>query len=221
MPLHNLFLAGGIVMFPLLGFSILSVALILERTLFWLRVANRQDRVMREILALYRRNPAAVFKKLEQNADLPIARIFLAALELDQATPEDFRLALETSAQAEIPLLKRFNTMFETIISLSPLLGLLGTVLGLINSFASLRLGDIGTGQTTGVTSGISEALVSTASGLVVAIFTLLFANTFRGLYIRQIALIQEYGGQLELLYRRYHERNQVPYYSAPPDFGS
>jgi len=221
MPLQNLFRAGGIVMFPLLGFSILSVTLILERALFWLRVGNRQDRVMREILVLYRRNPATVFKKLEQNADLPIARIFLAALELEQATPEDFRLALETSAQAEIPLLKRFNTMFETIISLSPLLGLLGTVLGLINSFASLRIGDIGTGQTAGVTSGISEALVSTASGLIVAIFTLMFANTFRGLYIRQIALIQEYGGQLELLYRRYHDRNQVPYYSTPPDFGA
>ncbi|MDX2231582.1 MAG: MotA/TolQ/ExbB proton channel family protein, partial [Leptolyngbyaceae cyanobacterium bins.349] len=107
-------------MFPLLGFSILAVALILERTIFWLRVANRQDRVVREVLALYRRNPAAVFKKLELNADLPIARIFLAALELDQATPEDFRLALESAAQAEIPLLKRFNTIFETIISISP-----------------------------------------------------------------------------------------------------
>ncbi|MCS6812740.1 MAG: MotA/TolQ/ExbB proton channel family protein [Cyanobacteria bacterium] len=221
MPLQNLFVAGGIVMVPLLGFSILSVALILERTLFWIRVANRQDRVVREVLALYRRSPSAVFKKLEQNADLPIARIFLAALELDQATPEDFRLALESAAQAEIPLLKRFNTLFETIISIAPLLGLLGTVLGLISSFASLRLGDIGTGQASGVTSGIGEALISTASGLVVAIFTLLFANTFRGLYIRQIALIQEYGGQLELLYRRYYQRAPMPYYSTPPDFGS
>ncbi len=138
---------------------------------------------------------------------MPIARIFLAALELEQPTPEKFRLALESEAQAEIPVLKRFNTVFETIISLAPLLGLLGTVLGLIYSFASLRLGDVGASQTGGVTSGISEALVSTASGLVVAIFTLLFANAFRGFYIRQIALIQEYGGQLELLYRRNHEK--------------
>ena len=216
MAIKNLFTAGGIVMFPLLGFSILSLALILERGLFWLRVANRQDRMVREVLALYRRNPLVVFKKLEQNADLPIARIFLAALELDQATPEDFRLALESSAQAEIPLLKRFTTVFETIISISPLLGLLGTVLGLITSFASLQLGDIGGSSATNVTSGISEALVSTAAGLIVAIFTLLFANTFRGLYIRQIALIQEYGGQLELLYRRYYERSEVPYVGKP-----
>jgi biopolymer transport protein ExbB len=58
-----------------------------------------------------------------------------------------------------------------------------------------------------GVSAGISEALVSTATGLVVAIVTLLFANTFRGLYLRQIALIQEYGGQMELLYRRWYEQ--------------
>jgi len=112
-----------------------------------------------------------------------------------------------SEAQAEIPVLKRFNVVFDTIVNLSPLLGLLGTVLGLITTFASLKLGDAGGSKTTGVTAGISEALVSTASGLVVAIFTLLFSNAFRGFYLRQIALIQEYSGQLELLYRRRYER--------------
>jgi biopolymer transport protein ExbB len=88
----------------------------------------------------------------------------------------------------------------------------LGTVLGLINSFASLNIGNVGGTQTAGVTGGISEALVSTATGLIVAISTLLFANSFRGLYQRQIALIQEYGGQLELLYRRRYERGDKSY---------
>ena len=66
-------------------------------------------------------------------------------------------------------------------------------------------MGDVGGSRTTNVTAGISEALVSTAAGLVVAIFTLVFANTFHGFYQQEIALIQEYGGQLELLYRRYY----------------
>lgn len=215
MPFKNLFTAGGVVMVPLLGFSILAVALILERITFWVRIVRRQDRVVREVLSLYKRSPRAALLKLEQNTDLPIARIFLAALELDRPTPEDFRLALESAAQAEIPLLKRFSTVFETIISLSPLLGLLGTVLGLISSFASLKVGDVGGSNTVGVSAGISEALVSTASGLVVAIVTLLFANSFRGLYLRQIALIQEYGGQMELLYRRRYERGEIPYAST------
>lgn len=209
--MSNLFLAGGVVMLPLLGFSILAMALIAERTIFWSQIAQKQDKLIREVLVLYRRNARAAFQKLEQNAHLPIARIFLAALELDQATPDEFRLALESAAQAELPLLKRFNTVFDTVISVAPLLGLLGTVLGLIQSFSALRLGDVGGTQTTGVTTGISEALISTAAGLVVAIATLLFANTFRGLYQRQIALIQEYGGQIELLYRRRHERGGKP----------
>lgn len=215
MSFGNLFAAGGIVMFPLLGFSILAVALILERISFWLRITRRQDPVVREVLDLYKRSPRAAFLKLEQNLDLPIARIFLAALELEQPTPDEFRLALESAAQAEMPLLKRFSTVFETIISLSPLLGLLGTVLGLINSFASLKLGDVAGSNAVGVSTGVSEALVSTASGLAVAILTLLFANTFRGLYLRQIALIQEYGGQLELMYRRRYHHGGVPYAST------
>lgn len=216
MGLQNLFAAGGVVMWPLLGFSVLGVALIVERMRFWLKINKRQNRVVRDVLNLYRLdNVVGAIDKLRQNADLPLARIFLAALELEEPNPEEFRLALESEAQAEIPVLKRFQNFFETIISLAPLLGLLGTVLGLITSFASLNLGDVGGSKTAGVTSGISEALVSTASGLIVAIFILLFANTFRGLYQRQIALIQEYGGQLELLYRRRYERGGEKTYAA------
>ncbi len=205
--------AGGVVMWPLLGCSILATALIIERAMFWLRVNRRQRRVVRDVLNLYRiDNLEPALAKLKQNADLPMARIFLAALELEQPNLEEFRLALESEAQAEIPLLKRFNNIFETIVGLAPLLGLLGTILGLIRSFASLEIGDVGGSSTVGVTGGISEALVATATGLIVAIFTLLFANTFRGMYIRQIALIQEYGGQLELLYRRRYEQGERSY---------
>ncbi|WP_341528288.1 MotA/TolQ/ExbB proton channel family protein [Nostoc sp. UHCC 0302] len=216
MGIQKLFEAGGVVMWPLLAFSVLGVALIIERIRFWVRINNRQSRVVRDVLNLYRLdNVVGAMDKLQKNADLPLARIFLAALELDEPNPEEFRLALESEAQAEIPVLKRFQNIFETIISLAPLLGLLGTVLGLIASFASLNLGDVGGSKTTNVTAGISEALVSTASGLIVAIFILLFANTFRGLYQRQIAQIQEYGGQLELLYRHRYERGEKTYAST------
>ncbi|MFO5493694.1 MAG: MotA/TolQ/ExbB proton channel family protein [Cuspidothrix sp.] len=208
MEISNLFKAGGIVMWPLLFFSVLAVSLIIERIIFWAKLSNRQNRIVQSVLKLYRQGDVvSTLTALHNNADLPMARIFLAALELEEPNPEEFRLALESEAQAEIPLLKRFQNIFDTIIGLAPLLGLLGTVLGLITSFASLNIGDVGGTRTAGVTSGISEALVSTASGLVVAIITLFFANTFRGLYLRQIAWIQEYGGQLELLYRRRYER--------------
>ncbi|MBE9056068.1 MotA/TolQ/ExbB proton channel family protein [Sphaerospermopsis sp. LEGE 08334] len=213
MDIKNLFIAGGVVMWPLLLSSVVAVGLIIERVRFWIKISNRQHRVVREVLSLYRQNNVvSTIDTLRKNVDLPISRIFLTALELEEPNPEEFRLALESEAQAEIPLLKRFNTVFDTIITLAPLLGLLGTVLGLIGSFASLDIGNVGGSQTSNVTGGISEALVSTATGLVVAIFTLLFSNTFRGLYQRQIALIQEYGGELELLYRRRYERGEKTY---------
>jgi biopolymer transport protein ExbB len=147
-----------------------------------------------------------VYPKLRQNINLPIARIFLEALEIEGASPKQFHLALASAMQAELPHLRRFNTVFATIISVAPLLGLLGTILGLIASFDALRLGDVGA-NSGAVTGGISEALVSTAAGLVVAIGTLLFANLFRGLYKRQVALIQEYGGQLKILYETHYKR--------------
>ncbi|MBE9033284.1 MotA/TolQ/ExbB proton channel family protein, partial [filamentous cyanobacterium LEGE 11480] len=212
-PTSDWFSAGGIVMFPLIGFSILSATLIFERARFWLNVLGRTDRFVREFVATYRRNQIAAFKVLDKNLDLPMGRIFAAALQLEEPNAEEFRLALESAAQAEMPILKRFNTVFETIINLSPLLGLLGTVIGLIRSFASIKsLGDIASNNATGVSGGVSEALVSTATGLGVAIFVLLFANAFRGLYLRQMSLIQEYGGQLELLYRRRIDRRAAPY---------
>ena len=206
MSIDSIWTAGGFVSLPLLVFSFLAVALIVERIIFWLRVKNKQRRIIKEVFSLYRSNPVDAIAKLRKNAHLPIARIFLEALELEQPTPDEFRLALDSAAQAELPSLRRFNTWFQTIIAASPLLGLLGTILGLIRSFASIELGNIAATNSAGVTGGLSEALVSTVMGLVVAIITLLFANTFRGLYLRELALIQEYGGQLELLYRRFHQ---------------
>jgi biopolymer transport protein ExbB len=216
MEISNLFKAGGLVMWPLLFFSVLAIALIIERIIFWVKISNRQNRIIQSVLKLYRQGDVvSTLTALHNNVDLPMARIFLAALELEEPNPEEFRLALESEAQAEIPLLKRFQNIFDTIIGLAPLLGLLGTVLGLITSFASLNIGDVGATKAAGVTSGISEALVSTATGLVVAIITLFFANSFRGMYLRQIAWIQEYGGQLELLYRRHYERGDKSYAST------
>jgi biopolymer transport protein ExbB len=204
--LVGFFEAAGIVAWPLLAFSIISVGLIGERSYFWFRIYQRQPKVMRESLKLYRREPAMAIKRLNQNADLPICRICLEALAWENATPEEFRLAMESAAQAEIPILKRFNAVFETIIVASPLLGLLGTVLGLMTSFASLNLGEIGGSKSVEVSAGIGEALASTAMGLIVALVTLLFANTFRAFYIRELAAIQQYSGQLELIYRQHQQ---------------
>lgn len=207
MRLINLFNSGGVVMWPLLLFSLLATTLIFERGMFWLNLYKTQDELIQNVLKLYSNQPQSAIDSLRKHTEFPIARIFLAALTLEQGTPDDFRLALESAAQREMPLLKRFNTVFETIIAIAPLLGLLGTVLGLIQSFSALKIGEAAGESANQVTAGIGTALVSTATGLLVAIATLLFANLFLGLYRRQRSDIESYAGRLELLYRQYYRQ--------------
>jgi biopolymer transport protein ExbB len=202
--------AGGVVMIPLLLFSIISSGLIVERTRYWGRIMKRQPKMMQRVLMLYQENDVAeAVGFLKKNIDLPAARILLSAISLDCPTSEQFRLAMQAEAQAEIPGMKRFTNFFDVVVGLSPLFGLLGTVLGLIVSFASINLGNVGGSQTAGVTGGISEALISTASGLIVAIFNLFAVSIFRGFFTRQTALIQEYANRFELIYSRRYEGRQ------------
>jgi biopolymer transport protein ExbB len=209
MNLVKIFSDGGIVMYPLLLASILVITLAIERLYFWSRIGKRQKKLIRTILDLYQKQSHLAIERLKREQDLPIARIFLAAIGLQDATPEEFRLAMESEAYAEIPILRRFNNVFDTVISLAPLFGLLGTIIGLISSFSSLKIGQ-GSGSGAGnVAAGIGEALVATASGLVVAILASICANLFRGLYQRQISQIQESTGQLELIHRRHWDSNK------------
>jgi len=201
----NLVAAGGIVMVPLLLFSGLTLALVVERAQFWWQLHRHQRAWLTAVLGAYADHPQRAVALLKQRPHSPMARIFLAALSLEDATPEEFSLALDSAAQAEIPQLKRFQTWFETVVGIAPLLGLLGTVLGLMEALSSLRLGE--GGNEAGVTLGVGEALTSTAVGIVVAMVALLFANLFQGLYRRQRALIQETGGKLEILQRRYYRQ--------------
>lgn len=206
----NWFAAGGIVMWPLLLCSLLTLALAVERGWFWLQIGRQQRGLVPQVLSTFGQNPQRAIAKLKQYQQLPIARIFLAALTLGDATPEEFRLALESAAQAELPVLKRFQTLFETVVGVAPLLGLLGTVLGLMQVFSTLRLGETGGPAASGVTSGVGEALTSTAAGLVVALVALLLANLFQGLYRRQRAFIQAAGGKLEILHRRAQRQGMI-----------
>lgn len=202
----EVFAAGGIVMWPLLLFSIVTLVLTIERSVFWFRISRRQRPLVKKVLEIYRQQPAEAFPLLKRNLNFPMARIFLEALQLEGASPNQFRLTLEGASYAERPLLKRFNSVFQTVIAIAPLLGLLGTILGLIRSFASVRIGEIGA-NANAVTGGISEALVSTAAGMVVAIFALAVFNIFRSFYRRQIDLLQESTSQLEVLYEWHCQR--------------
>jgi len=205
--LFDTLVAGGITIIPLMICSFLVVTLAIERAIFWSRIKNQQKRVVRKALQIYQEEPVEAEVFLQQHLDLPIARIYLEAISIPNTTPTEFVLALDARLQTEIPNLKRFNNIFEIIVGLAPLLGLLGTVTGLIASFGSLTLGDVGGSKALNVTGGISEALISTAVGLIVAVMALITASVFRSLYAQQVAYFDECCTQLELQHLRSHRQ--------------
>lgn len=199
--------AGGPVMVPLLVGSIATITVAIERLAFWRQLRRDRLALMPPILDLYARDPRSTLARLQPHADrLPIARICLAALELDRPHPIAFRLALQAATQAELPHLRRFDTLLQSVTGLAPLLGLLGTVTGLMRAFTGLDWDSWSQGsKTSGINLGLSEALVSTATGLTVALIALSIANSLRACYRRERAAITHDCRTLERLYLRRH----------------
>jgi len=197
------FARGGIVMYPLLILSFLSLSVVIERSWFWWKMLTREREIAGRVLESARRDWGAASDMARRATDQPIGRFLNSALELHDPDPDVFRLALETSADEELAAMQRGDKILEATIAIAPLLGLLGTVLGLIGSLGNIRLGDIGTTATEGVSFGIAEALYSTAMGLIVALISLVFYRVFQGLVTGQAKLFQKAGSELELLYRQ------------------
>jgi len=196
--MNNLFTAGGFVMWPLLICSITSLSCILERFFYWSVIDWHNKNTLEIIIEEFIKHSNESMKFLKRNNNYPLARILIKANDYKNQDAESFHLSLTYAIQSSIKDIKKFDNLFSTIITISPLLGLLGTILGLIKSFALLDLGK-GDINSIGVTGGISEALVSTAAGLIVAIFTLLFANYFKSQSNNHISMIQEYSAKIEL----------------------
>ena len=196
--MNNLFNAGGFVMWPLLICSITSLSCIFERFYYWRIIDWHNRNTLEIIIEKFISHPNDSIKFLKQNKIYPLARILIRVSDYKNLDSESFHLALTYAIQSSIKDIKKFDNLFSTIITISPLLGLLGTILGLIKSFALLDLGK-GDINSVGVTGGISEALVSTAAGLIVAIFTLMFANYFKSQSNNHISLIKENSAKLEL----------------------
>jgi biopolymer transport protein ExbB len=167
-------------------------------------VLLKEREIVNRVLDAARRDWGTAKDIAKQAHEQPIGRFLYNPLQLENADPELFRLALEATADEELSSMRRGDKVLEAVIALAPLLGLLGTVIGLILSLRSIRIGDIGTASTAGVTTGIGEALISTAAGLVVAILSLVFYRLFQGLLFNQVKIFRKAGNDLELLYRQY-----------------
>lgn len=188
----NIIVQGGPVMVPLLLCSVIALAVVIERFLFWRKADSRQP--IDEMLELVEQREFSKAHELARNSSLPVARVLAAGLA--HRNPSVSK-ALEVAAQKEIPVLKQRLTILDTIITLAPLLGLLGTVTGMIGSFGIMS--ETGMGQPHAVTGGVAEALIATAAGLLIAIATLVPYNYFSSRAERELEEIEYYASRLEL----------------------
>jgi biopolymer transport protein ExbB len=185
---------GGLVMVPLFACSIIALAVVIERFLFWRRISDRQK--SDEILGLVEQGEFSRASELSRSANTPLTRVLASGLAYQVSS---FTKAMEVAAQKETSVLKQRLTILDTIIRLAPLLGLLGTVTGMIGSFGIMS--QVGIGQPHAVTGGVAEALIATATGLLIAILTLVPYNYFSSRAEREMEEIEYYASRLELLW--------------------
>ena len=193
----DLFQKGGVLMYPLLACSLVSLTIIVERGLFWFQEKRRtDDSLVNEVLELARLQKHQEIKVRVKGAADYALRVLVCGL-----VHKEYSLskAMEMAAMEEIKRMKRYLPVLDTVITASPLLGILGTVLGIIHSFD--MLGTAGIQDPQAVTSGIAQALITTAAGLVIAILTLFPYNYFMTKVERAGTRIEKYATSLEIVY--------------------
>ena len=196
----QLFLKGGPIMWPLLATSVVALAVVLERLVFiLLEKGRRQPRMVHDVFTQLERGQADDAIRAGRDAKDFVARTLVFALK-ERAS--SFTNALLWASSEE---LKRFNrglAVLDTVITLAPLLGLLGTVTGMIRSFS--LLGGTELGAPSAITGGIAEALIATAFGLGIAITALLPFNYLNARLEEARREIEVAGNRLELLLLKY-----------------
>ena len=187
-------------MWPLLFFSIISFACIIERFIFWKRVISLNRNNLNLIAEKFSNLENLQQSKNKNDLYNPYKKLLFKVKEFNLNNQKNLSIALAISLQSIQYEFDKFNNFFSTTIAISPLLGLLGTVFGLINSFSFIDIGNIGVNAAE-VTGGISEALISTAAGLIIAIFTLIFSNYFKAIRNKQLRIMNEFCGKFETIY--------------------
>lgn len=186
----EIILAGGWLMAPILLCSTLSVAIIIER--FW---TLRKKKVIPVGLGATVEDWAARHELDQRHinqlrVESPLGRIYAAALVNRKRSREIIKEAVEDTGRHVVHDLERFLNTLGTIAGISPLLGLLGTVIGMIEVFSAIMINGVGDANV--LAGGISQALITTAAGLTVAIPSYFFYRFFRGTVAEYVIAMEE-----------------------------
>ena len=188
--MFELFRAGGPLMWVILVCSLAAMTIIFERLLTLRKKqvvpANLRSQIVE--LAKSRKISSEKIKVIEKHS--PLGRVFAAGLSNLGHGREAMREALEESGKHVVHDLGRYLNTLGTIASITPLIGLLGTVIGMIKVFTAITVS--GVGDPTVLSGGISEALITTASGLSVGIPCLMFYRYFRSRIAELTVILEE-----------------------------
>ena len=163
-------------MWPILICAVVAVAVVGERSFWWWRESRRRDpKTMEQLLAALENRDVSAAARVSENSEDPIIRMVNRGLNHAHTSMQG---ALQLAAGIELERAGRFLVVMDTLVTLAPLLGLLGTVTGLMRAFLSVGSAEL---SVKAVTGGIGEALIATACGLGIAIFSLIPFNFFNG----------------------------------------
>lgn len=170
--------SGGWLMIPILGCSVISLAIVLER--FWSLQKKRvaPENLVAKVWKLDREKKLDEESIIDVRNSSPLGKILAAGLVNRFSTREVMRESIEETGRHVVYELQKFLTTLGTIAAISPLLGLLGTVVGMIQVFAVIT--SVGVGDPGELANGISKALITTAAGISIAIPSIFFVRYFR-----------------------------------------
>ncbi len=196
---------GGPIMIPLVFSSILALAIIIEKFISLKATESRADKFIERTRGILNSDEERKIDKVLALCEMtssPPARILRAGIEKKEGGKAEIKEAVEDAGSIEMPHLGRYLVVLATIVTISPLLGLLGTVRGMIRAFNEIAVR--GVGDPGALAGGISEALYTTAFGLSIAIPALVFYNYFTHRTDRLVRKLENFSSEfLELLTRR------------------
>jgi biopolymer transport protein ExbB len=168
-------LHGGPMMWPLFACALISLGVIIERANVIWRASANSEALLEDLKQLLYNGRVDAAVALCEGTPGPVAALLAMGLRSRDLDADGIERAMEELALQETPVLYKRLGILDTIITIAPLLGLLGTVTGMIKAFNVV--GSVGLNQPMGITGGVAEALIATATGLAVAIVTLIGYN--------------------------------------------
>ncbi len=174
----NVIKSGGLLEIPIIICGVIATFIIIERFIYYAQLKKKDVELYDRIIPLIKKQEYKTALKICKSTDTPSGQVCAKALSYREFDAEDIKDAVATEINRQVPQLEKFLTTLGTIANISTLLGLLGTVTGNIGAFGVLGAGG-SMGNPAVLAGSIAEALVTTASGLVVSIPAVIFHNVF------------------------------------------